>query len=64
MINREFFQALEEFAKEKIISREVLVDALESGIAAAYKKENGESKIRIRRCIRASQLNSCILSSS
>lgn len=44
MINREFFQALEEFAKEKIISREVLVDALESGIAAAYKKENGESK--------------------
>ena len=44
MINREFFQALEEFAKEKIISREVLVEALEAGIAAAYKKENGESK--------------------
>ena len=44
MVNREFFQALEEFAKEKMISREVLVDALESGIAAAYKKEYGESK--------------------
>lgn len=44
MINKEFFQALEDFAKEKIISKEVLVDALESGIAAAYKKEYGESK--------------------
>ena len=44
MINKEFFQALEDFAKEKIISKEVLVDALESGIAAAYKKEYGESR--------------------
>ncbi len=44
MINKEFFQALEEFAKEKMISREVVIDALESGIAAAYKKEYGESK--------------------
>lgn len=44
MVNKEFFQALEEFAKEKIISKEVLIEALESGIASAYKKEYGESK--------------------
>ena len=43
MVNKEFFQALDVLEKEKKISREKLIEALEAGILFAYKKETGET---------------------
>lgn len=40
----DFFPALDALEKEKKISKEVLIEALESGLASAYKKEFGESR--------------------
>ena len=45
MVNKEFFQALDLFEREKKISKELLIESLESGIASAYKKEYGESRM-------------------
>ena len=42
MVNKEFFQALDLFEREKKISKELLIESLESGLASAYKKEYGE----------------------
>lgn len=42
--NKEFFQALEMLEHDAKISKELLVESLESGIASAYKKEYGESR--------------------
>lgn len=44
MINKEFFAALDELEKEKRLNKELLLSALEVGLASAYKKENGESR--------------------
>lgn len=40
----DFFPALDALEKENKVSREVLIEALESGIVSAYKKEYGESR--------------------
>ena len=44
MINKNFFQALDEFEKEKKIDKQVYIDALVAGIAAGYKRETGEQR--------------------
>ncbi len=44
MTNKEFFLALDELEKEKKISKDVFIAALESGLSSAYKKETGEAK--------------------
>ena len=44
MVNKEFFQALDLLERDKKISKELLIDSLESGLASAYKKEYGESR--------------------
>ena len=50
MVNKEFFQALDVLEKEKKISREKLIEALEAGILFAYKKETGETRQVVVRC--------------
>lgn len=44
MINKEFFLALDALEQEKKISKELMIEALEAGLASAYKKEWGESR--------------------
>ncbi|MBR7110568.1 MAG: transcription termination/antitermination protein NusA [Clostridia bacterium] len=44
MQNKEFFLALEQLEKEKKISKELLTEAIESGLVSAYKKQYGESR--------------------
>lgn len=44
MINRDFFLALEQVAKESKLDEELLISSIEAGLASAYKKENGESR--------------------
>lgn len=44
MINNEFFQALDMLEKEKKISKAVLIESLEAGLASAIKREEGESR--------------------
>lgn len=44
MINKEFFTALDLLEKEKKIPKEVFIEALESALALAYKKQYGTSK--------------------
>ncbi len=44
MQNKEFFLALEELEKEKKINKEFLIEAIESGLVSAYKKQYGESR--------------------
>ncbi|MEG1791172.1 MAG: transcription termination factor NusA [Clostridia bacterium] len=44
MVNKEFFAALDVLEKEKKISRDKLLEALEAGIVFAYKKETGETR--------------------
>ncbi|MDE6474293.1 MAG: transcription termination factor NusA [Clostridia bacterium] len=44
MINKDFFQALDALEKEKRIEQQQFIDALETGLAVAYKKENGKAK--------------------
>ncbi len=50
MVNKEFFAALDLLEKEKKISREQLIEALEAGILFAYKKETGETRQIVVRC--------------
>ena len=40
----EFFDALEELEKDGTIDVAMLIDALESGLESAYKKEYGETR--------------------
>lgn len=44
MQNKDLFLALEELEKEKKITKELLIEAIESGLVSAYKKQYGESR--------------------
>ena len=43
-MNKEFIQAIEDLEKEKQISKDVLIDAIESALVSAYKKNYGTSQ--------------------
>ncbi len=43
-MNREFIKAIEDLEKEKQISKDVLIDAIESALVSAYKKNYGTSQ--------------------
>jgi len=43
-MNKEFIEAIEELEREKAISKEVLIDAIESALVSAYKKNYGTSQ--------------------
>ncbi len=43
-MNREFIKAVEELEKEKEISKDLLVEAIESALVSAYKKNYGTSQ--------------------
>lgn len=43
-MNREFIKAVEELEKEKEISKDLLIDAIESALVSAYKKNYGTSQ--------------------
>ena len=47
MINRDFFQALEDLEAEKKIDKEKFIEALETALTSAYKKMYGEAKSAI-----------------
>lgn len=44
MINKDFFQALDELESEKKINKEQFIETLETALASAYKKMYGEAK--------------------
>lgn len=44
MINKDFFQALDELEQQKKINKEQFVETLESALTSAYKKMYGEAK--------------------
>ena len=44
MINKDFFQALDELEREKKINKEQFIETLETALASAYKKMYGEAK--------------------
>lgn len=44
MTNKDFFAALDALEKEKKIEQQQFIEALETGISVAYKKENGIAK--------------------
>ena len=44
MINKDFFQALNDLETQKGINKDFFLDALESALTSAYKKNFGESK--------------------
>ncbi|MBQ1228769.1 MAG: transcription termination/antitermination protein NusA, partial [Firmicutes bacterium] len=43
-MNKEFIQAIEDLEKERHISKEVLIEAIESALVSAYKKNYGTSQ--------------------
>ena len=43
MINQDFFSALEDLEREKGISQELFINALETALVSAYKKATGET---------------------
>lgn len=43
-MNKEFIQAIEDLEKEKHISKEILLEAIESALVSAYKKNYGTSQ--------------------
>jgi len=45
MISKDFFQALDDFEKERKISKDEFVKALEVALTSAYKKHIGEAKL-------------------
>lgn len=47
MISKEFFKQIEIFAEEKNMDLEKVYDAFTKGLANAYKKENGNSFVRV-----------------
>ena len=44
MINKDFFQALEDLETEKKINKEQFIETLETALSSAYKKMYGEAK--------------------
>ena len=42
-MNREFISAIEELVKEKEVSKDVLIDAIEAALTSAYKKHYGSN---------------------
>lgn len=44
MISKEFFAALEELEKDKMIEKSIFIDALEAGLVSAFKRETGEAR--------------------
>ena len=44
MVNKDFFDALEDLEQEKKIKKEFFIEALESALTSAYKKNFGEAK--------------------
>lgn len=44
MINKDFFQALEELENQKGVSKDFFIEALEAALTSAYKKNFGEAK--------------------
>ena len=44
MINKDFFQALEDLETEKKINKEKFIETLETALSSAYKKMYGEAK--------------------
>ncbi|HOO22302.1 MAG TPA: transcription termination factor NusA [Clostridia bacterium] len=45
MINQEFFLALDQLERERKLNRDLLISSIEAGLASAYKKEMGESRV-------------------
>ena len=43
MVNKDFFLALEDLEREKGISQEVFIEALENALVIAYKRNSGIS---------------------
>ena len=43
-MNKEFIQAIADLEKEKQISKDVLIEAIESALVSAYKKNYGTSQ--------------------
>ena len=43
-MNKEFIQAIEELEREKQISKDILIEAIESALVSAYKKNYGTSQ--------------------
>ena len=43
-MNKEFIQAIEDLEKERQISKDVLIEAIESALVSAYKKNYGTSQ--------------------
>ena len=41
MINKEFFQALDDLEREQRIPKESMIESIEAGLVSAYKKEYG-----------------------
>ena len=44
MINKDFFQALDELEAQKKINKEQFLETLEAALTSAYKKMYGEAK--------------------
>ena len=44
MVNKDFFQALNDLEEQKGINKEYFIEALESALTSAYKKNFGEAK--------------------
>ena len=44
MVNKDFFLALDDLEREKKINKEFFIEALESALTSAYKKNFGEAK--------------------
>ena len=42
-MNKEFIQAIEDLEKERHIPKDVLIEAIESALVSAYKKNYGTS---------------------
>lgn len=47
MISKDFFEALELFERERKVKKEVFIEALETALTSAYKKNYGEAKSAI-----------------
>ena len=49
MVNKEFFQVLDALEKESRIPKEQIIEAVEAGLASAFKKEEGfPAQIKVR----------------
>ena len=49
-MNKEFIQAIDDLERERHISKDVLIEAIESALVSAYKKNYGKMCIRDRGC--------------